>query len=96
MSLDSLIGQAQALAGFPRCRRGEHLWSMIGARRCPRLPADFDINCSQTAYECAACGAIDYGEPGGPAHRECFDNCPNEIELAEIVREAVESSEALS
>jgi hypothetical protein len=86
--LDQLIGQAQALAGFPRCRRGEHLWTMTGGRRCPRVPEAADINCSQVVYECAACGEVDYGYRGGPAHRDCFIHCPNETQLHELTLEA--------
>jgi hypothetical protein len=61
---------------------------MFGGRRCPRCPDDFEIHCSQSAYECAACGDVDYGEPGGPAHSECFKECPNEHVLDELKLQA--------
>lgn len=50
-----------------------HDWASVGGRQCPRNP---DAACSQTVYRCRRCTDYDYGEPGGPAHRECFAEGP--------------------
>lgn len=73
--LQHLIAEAQALAGEDICAAG-HAWESEAGRRCPRF--EDQINCSQTVYRCARCGSYDYGDIGGPAHRECFDECPHE------------------
>lgn len=54
------------------CTRGLHVWKSVGGRGCPRNEY---ANCSQTVYRCA-CGVYDYGEPGGPGHRDCFEKGP--------------------
>lgn len=46
-----------------------HAWQSAGGRLCPR---NGNLECSQTVYHCPRCDQWDYGEPGGPAHRECF------------------------
>lgn len=74
-TLTSLIAQAYALAGARPCESHGHAWKTDGGRACPR---DCGINCSQTVYVCDRCGEQDYGEPGGPAHRECFIACAHE------------------
>lgn len=69
--LDDLIAEAAALAGGP-C--GEfHEWRSDGGRACPR---NADANASQTAYRCRRCGEYDYGDPGGPGHRDCIIEGP--------------------
>lgn len=77
-TLQQLIGQARALAGDDVCAVLGHEWKSAGGRVCPRW-ADTDDNpglCSQTFYVCARCPAEDYGDPGGPGHRDCFVNGP--------------------
>lgn len=68
--LDELIAEARGLACDHPCVRG-HVYESEGDRACPKGGS----HCSQTAYRCARCGQWDYGEPGGPAHAECFQSC---------------------
>lgn len=73
--LQHLIAEALALGGTNICAAG-HDWQSQGGRRCPRATDDSEPPCSQTVYQCARCGDWDYGQEGGPAHRECFDLGP--------------------
>jgi hypothetical protein len=54
------------------CGAFGHDWQSIGGRSCPKELTD---GCSQPAFECARCGEIDYGDPGGPGHANCRDQC---------------------
>lgn len=54
------------------CRAFGHEWITAGGRICPHRPVDDPGRCSQTVYRCARCPDWDYGEPGGPAYRDCF------------------------
>ncbi len=74
MTLQHLITEARALAGEVPCAAG-HAWESDGGRSCPKGLSDSIEPCSQTVYTCARCGAQDYGDAGGPAHRECFIEC---------------------
>ena len=73
MSLDRLIAEAVVLGGGQhQCAALGHVWIALGGRQCPRGAAME----SQTVYVCQSCGWEDYGEPGGPGHRDCFDLGP--------------------
>lgn len=74
-SLTVLVAQAINLAGGGTCAAG-HDWVSDGGRQCPRYEGM--EHCSQTAYRCARCGALDFGEPGGPGHDDCHNDCPFE------------------
>lgn len=63
--LRALIAEAAALGGTNLCAAG-HEWRTDGGRACPH-----DCGDSQPVYRCARCGEYDYGDPGGPAYREC-------------------------
>jgi hypothetical protein len=73
MELLCLVEQARVLAGDETvsCALVGHAWKSDGGRSCPK---DLD-GCSQAVYVCQRCAAQDYGERGGPAHRECFTDC---------------------
>ena len=73
MELLRLVEQARVLAGDETvsCAIVGHAWKSEGGRGCPKGCYD----CSQTVYVCTRCEAQDYGERGGPAHRECFTDC---------------------
>ena len=74
MSLQRLIAEAVVLAGGKhQCAELGHDWHATGGRQCPRNP---DAWCSQAVYECRSCDEIDYGDPGGPGHRECYKEGP--------------------
>lgn len=76
-TLFQLIEQAKAAAGGGLCTAVGHDWQSIGGRICPRAPRDaLGSNFSQTVYECVRCGDVDYGDPGGPRHRDCFETGP--------------------
>lgn len=76
-TLQQLIGQAKALAGDDACAVLGHQWKSVGGRCCPRtVEQGGGGNASQTVYVCARCPAEDYGDPGGPGHRDCFVNGP--------------------
>ena len=70
-SLDHLVAEARSLANDHPCERA-HVWESVGGRGCPR---DWDVNCSQTVYQCVRCGEYDYGDNGGPGHKECDNFC---------------------
>ena len=70
-SLNHLIANAVALGGGDLCADG-HDWVSIGGRHCPQ---DFTDGCSQPVFECARCGAMDYGEQGGPGYLSCSTAC---------------------
>lgn len=72
MTIQHLIAEAVALGGGNLCASGHDWWS-DGGRQCPRNPHS---SCSQPVYQCARCGAYDYGEPGGPGHDECMVRGP--------------------
>lgn len=78
-NLRHLITEAEALAGAVTCAAG-HAWETEGGRSCPKGLSDGRNPCSQAVYVCARCGAEDYGDAGGPAHRECFTECSREPE----------------
>lgn len=73
--LAHLIAEAVTLGGGNLCAAG-HDWLSDGGRGCPKYDAS---DCSQTVYVCKRCGAYDYGEKGGPAHRECFMDCSRDF-----------------
>lgn len=76
-SLSRLIAEASVLAGGKhQCAELGHDWQSIGGRQCPYASDYMEPNCSQAVYECRACGLEDYGELGGPAHRECIIEGP--------------------
>ena len=79
--LQNLIAEAVALGGGNLCAAG-HDWESEGGRTCPKYEW---AGCSQTVYSCRRCGAHDYGDKGGPAHRECFAECRRDFadEIAE-------------
>lgn len=58
------------------CATMGHDWVTDGGRHCPRAE---DCGGSQTVYRCAACGEMDYGEPGGPGYHECMEDGPCNI-----------------
>lgn len=70
-ALTYLIAEAASLAGGDLCAAG-HAWESVGGRHCPR---DFTDGCSQPVFECARCGAIDFGEKGGPGYVSCATVC---------------------
>jgi len=73
MNLVQLVEQARVLAGDESvsCAVVGHDWQSAGGRQCPKDRC----GCSQTVYVCRRCEDQDYGERGGPAHRECFTDC---------------------
>ena len=72
-SLTRLIAEAEVLAGGKhQCAELGHDWVSEGGRRCPRATDFAEPPCSQTVYVCRACGCEDYGEVGGPGHKECY------------------------
>jgi len=76
-NLARLIAEASVLAGGQHpCSILGHQWKSIGGRQCPYASDMAAPNCSQAVYECPACDAIDYGEPGGPGHRDCVLDGP--------------------
>lgn len=83
-TLLQLIEQAKAAAGGGLCAAVGHDWRSIGGRVCPRAPDDaLGSRCSQTVYECARCEEVDYGDPGGPGYRDCFERGPCDYSCAE-------------
>ena len=70
-ALDDLITAAVQLAGTDAVSNGARLWQCEGGRRCP---LDWD-HCSQPVYVDLVTGEHDYGQPGGPGHADCVDNC---------------------
>ena len=87
--LQHLIAEAVALGGGNLCAAG-HDWESEGGRTCPKY--EF-ADCSQAVYVCRRCGAHDYGDKGGPAHRECFSECGRDFadEIAEDAEVAAEA-----
>lgn len=73
MDILRLVEQARVLAGDETvsCAVVGHAWKSAGGRHCPKDHCD----CSQTVYVCERCEEQDYGELGGPAHRECSTGC---------------------
>lgn len=80
MTIQYLIAEARALANDHPCISVGHAWESDGGRSCPKGLSDSHEPCSQAVYRCTRCGAYDYGEAGGPAHRECFSECSREAE----------------
>jgi hypothetical protein len=70
-SLARLVDKA-ARFGSTACAAGEHDWVSQGGRCCPKDLTDL---CSQAVYVCRSCEAQDYGDPGGPGHHDCRDQC---------------------
>lgn len=70
--LDNLITGAIALAGDEEtvAMHGA-LWRFEGGRPCPIGWC----GCSQSVYVDILTGGHDYGEPGGPGHRDCVQYC---------------------
>jgi hypothetical protein len=71
-ALESLVRRAASELGSEACADGRHQWVSVGGRSCPK---ELDTCCSQAVYECRTCGDTDYGERGGPGHRDCFTDC---------------------
>lgn len=77
MSLNRLLAEATALAGGKHeCAELGHDWITEGGRQCPLSTEEYTPNCSQSVYVCRACGWEDYGESGGPGHRDCYVDGP--------------------
>jgi len=71
--LQRLIAEASVLAGAQHpCAILGHKWKTTGGRQCPFASDAAWPNCSQAVYECESCDDIDYGDPGGPGHNDCF------------------------
>lgn len=87
--LQHLIAEAAALGGGNLCAAG-HDWESEGGRTCPKYEA---ADCSQTVYVCRRCGAHDYGDKGGPAHRECYSECGRDF-AEEIAADAEYQAQA--
>lgn len=75
-TLQQLIGAAMALAGDHPCSVLGHDWKSAGGRACPHYDTEKECGGSQAVYECARCPEIDYGDPGGPGYRDCFEMGP--------------------
>lgn len=60
-------------------------WTTDGGRACP---IGWD-DCSQPVFVDQATGAYDYGEPGGPGHDECENECPHRQQLPEYMVDEV-------
>lgn len=72
--LSQLIAEARSLANDDLCTSTGHDWISEGGRVCHKGFED----CSQTVYICQRCGQQDYGNKGGPAHKECKIECRRE------------------
>lgn len=72
-NLDELITAAIQLGGGSAISHGHRLWTMEGGRQCP-LGWD---DCSQPVYVDLTSGEYDYGDPGGPAWKDCRGLCPH-------------------
>ncbi len=73
LALEALVKAASQELGSQACANGNHSWVTIGCRGCPH-PEDIGADaCGQAVYECRVCGDTDYGEPGGPGHRDCME-----------------------
>jgi len=88
LNIQQLIKEAK-MFGSSACDEGRHVWESEGGRTCPKYE---NAGCSQTVYMCLHCGAYDYGDKGGPAHRECFIECRRDFsdEIAEDAEYAAE------
>jgi hypothetical protein len=75
-ALQHLIAEARGLANDHPCTTTGHLWQSDGGRECPRSC----FRASQAVYRCARCGEFDYGEPGGPGYRDCFERGPCDVQ----------------
>lgn len=62
--------------GQHQCAVLGHKWESNGGRICPRGDPMGGGPRSQNVYVCGSCGLEDYGQPGGPAHDECFKYGP--------------------
>lgn len=67
--LAQLVTQAKILGGTP-CH---HDWRHVGGRQCKCDPTGYFR--SQSVFQCARCETYDYGQPGGPGHEDCKQNC---------------------
>lgn len=74
-ALQALIREAGTALGSTACASGNHVWQSIGGRACPHPKDIGGGECSQAVYECSVCGETDYGDPGGPGHDDCANNC---------------------
>jgi hypothetical protein len=87
-TLQHLVTEATHLGGAVHpCKAWGHDWRMNGGRQCPR---NQHARCSQAVYECARCGDCDYGDPGGPGHRDCMIDGPCDRSCAPLARPLAE------
>lgn len=70
-TLIDLVNDAVTLANPDDTLHGGRLWRLAGGRSCP---IGWE-NCSQPVFEDVRTGETDYGEPGGPGHTDCKNNC---------------------
>lgn len=92
MNLRRLISTARRDAGQAgQYGNAGHVWKEDGGRTCPH---DLGVSCSQTVYVCEECGCHDYGDPGGPAHHECANECPHEFLKPKITMEWLHEKQA--
>ena len=77
-TLNDLITGAVQLAGGDSLAHDGRLWHMEGGRACPIGWED----CSQPVYVDLKTGAYDYGQPGGPGHADCKQNCAHGMQPA--------------
>lgn len=76
-ALSELITAAVRLADDHTSRsHGGRMWKMEGGRRCPIGW----YGCSQAVYVDLVTGGYDYGEPGGPGHADCVQQCEHRME----------------
>lgn len=76
LPIEELIAKARSLANDHPCATTGHVWDSDAGRGCPRQC----FQASQAVYRCARCGQFDYGEPGGPGHRDCFVDGPCDLQ----------------
>lgn len=78
-TLQQLITEAANLGGAVHpCIALGHDWRTFGGRACP-FANELGGGCpneGQAVEECARCGDVDYGDPGGPGHIHCVVNGP--------------------
>lgn len=72
MILREAIRDASTQLGSEACEAGNHRWISDGGRCCPK---NLTNQCGQAVYRCAVCGDYDYGDPGGPGHKDCLSHC---------------------
>jgi hypothetical protein len=75
--MQRLLAEASVLAGgVHQCDVLGHVWITNGGRQCPYANDMSEPNCSQSVYVCSSCDAQDYGDAGGPGHRDCVIEGP--------------------